>query len=216
VGEGAGPPWRGIDDLARRVGAYCWAEHRVFELTGRWASGAGDPEIRVFFSVASARHAAWSAQWRDRLPVRAGVDLAALVAAPGPGAAEAASLLEGQEDPLLQLAGLVTVLLPGLRLAYGAHLAQASPVSEGPVIAVLGQIGWAGDTEVAQGRALLEDRVAPAAGRAEAEAGARAVGSGGADGGGEAQGAEKVADWCRRIERSLEAASYKSPDAWAS
>jgi hypothetical protein len=214
VSEGPDPSWRGIDDLARRVGAYCWAEHRVFELTGRWASGAGDPEIRVFFSVASARHAAWSAQWRDRLPVRAGVDVAALVAAPGPGAAEAASLLEGQEDPVLQLAGLVTVLLPGLRSAYGAHLAQASPVSEGPVIAVLGQIGWAGDTEVAQGRALLEDRLGLAEGGAGAVAGA--VGSAGADGAGEAQGAEKVADWCHRIERSLEAPSDKSPDAWAS
>jgi hypothetical protein len=201
--DSPGPPWRGIDDLARRVGAYCWAEHRVFELTGRWASGAGDPEIRVFFSVVSARHAAWSLQWRDRLPVRAGVDLAALVAAPGPSAAEAASLLEGQDHPLLQLGGLVTVLLPGLLSAYGAHLAQASAVSEGPVIALLGQIGWAGGREAAQGRALLEDRLTPGSG---------ADGTG-ADG---ANGAENVAEWCRQLERSLEAPSDKSPDAWAS
>jgi hypothetical protein len=196
VGEGGpDPTWRGIDDLARRVGAYCWAEHRVFELTGRWASGAGDPEIRVYCSAVSARHAGWSAQWRDRLPVRAGVDVAALVAGPGPAAAEAAALLEDQDHPLLQLAGLVDVVLPRLQAAYGAHLAVASPVSEGPVIAVLRQIGWVGAAEVGQGRALLEDRLSRVDGAA---------------------GAEKVADWCRRIERSFALPTDKSPDAWAS
>jgi hypothetical protein len=197
-----GTTWMGIDDLARRVGAYCWAEHRVFELAGRWASGAGDPEIRVYFSAVSARHAAWSAQWRDRLPVRAGVDLAALVAGPGPAAAEATLLLEDQEHPLLQLGGLVDVVLPRLQSAYGTHLAVASPVSEGPVIAVLRQIDWAGAAEVAQGRALLEERLVP--------------GRPGIDGAAGAAGFEKVADWCRRVERSFALPTDKSPDVWPS
>lgn len=196
---GSGPSWWGIDELARWVGAACWAEHRVFEMTGRWASGAGDPELRVYFSAVSAHRAALMAQWRDRLPVRAGVDVGALVAAPDPAAADAAFLLEGQDEPLLQLGGLVTVVLPRLLSAYAARLTRATPVSEGPVIAVLRQVGWSGGRELAQGRALQEDRLDP--GRAGAAGPA---------------GAEKVAEFCGRLERALERLSDKSPDAWAS
>jgi hypothetical protein len=208
VGPGAGvepgPAWWGIEELARRVGAYCWAEHRLFELTGRWASGTGDPEIRLFFSVASAHHAALAGQWRDRLPVRAGVDVAALVAAPDVGAAEASSLLDDQAAPLFQLGGLVNVVLPRLRSAYAAHLARATPVSEGPVMAVLSLIEWSDGVELARGRDLLADRLAK--GRVEGDA---------PDAEAEVE-AENVAEFCRLLERRLESHSDKSPDAWAS
>ena len=133
------------------MGGYCWWEHRLFELTGRWASGTGDPEIRVLFGEVSARHASFSLQWRDRLP------------APGPGStsppsswpragpmSDALTLLDGQADDLLRLGGLMEVVLPRLHSAYRAHLAQASPVSEGPVIEVLRQIAAAGDREMAR------------------------------------------------------------------
>ena len=33
--------WRGIDELAELVGAYCWVENRIFELSGAWASEPG-------------------------------------------------------------------------------------------------------------------------------------------------------------------------------
>ena len=148
--------WRTIDELARRVGGYCWWEHRLFELTGRWASGTGEgPEIRVLFSQMSARHAAYSLQWRDRLPARAGVDVTALVVAPSRADVDALTLLERESDDLLRLGGLIEVVLPRLHSAYRAHLAQASPVSEGPVIEVLRQIAAAGDREMGQGQALL-------------------------------------------------------------
>jgi hypothetical protein len=204
AGVGSGVSWWGIEDLARRVGAYCWAEHRVFELTGRWASGTGDPEIRLFFSTASAHHAALAGHWRDRLPVRAGVDVAALVTAPYAAAAEAASLLEDQSAPLLQLGGLANVVLPHLRSAYAAHLARAAPVSEGPVMAVLRLIEWSGGIEMARGRALLADRLAE--GRAEGD-----------EPHAEAEvEVEKVAQFLRILERLLEPTSDKSPAAWAS
>jgi hypothetical protein len=175
--------------LARRVGACCWWEHKIFELTGRWAGGTGDPEIRVLFDEISARHATFSLLWRDRLPARAGVDVTALVVAPSRADADVATLLDGQSDDLFRLGGLMEVVLPRLHSAYREHLTQASPVSEGPVIEVLRQIAAAGDREMGQGQALL--RPTP-------------------------HRATDVAEFCRILERSFEAASDKSPAAWAS
>ncbi len=192
--------WRTIDQLARRVGGYCWWEHRLFELTGRWASGTGDdPEIRVLFSQMSARHGAVSLQWRDRLPARAGVDVTALVVAPSRADADALTLLEGQSDDLLRLGGLIEVVLPRLHSAYRAHLRQASAVSEGPVIEVLRDTAAAGDREIGQGQALLRpDQRSARSGRPTPHR------------------AGNVAEFCRTLERSFEAASDKSPAAWAS
>ena len=82
----AATTWRGIDELAEVVGGYCWAEKRVFEVAGGWATGAGDPglepAVRVWCAGVSRRHGLLAARWAERLPVRAGVDRAALVVPP--------------------------------------------------------------------------------------------------------------------------------------
>jgi hypothetical protein len=147
----------------------------------------------------SARHAAASLQWRDRLPARAGVDVTALVVAPSRADVDALTLLEGQSDDLLRLGGLIEVVLPRLHSAYRAHLRQASAVSEGPVIEVLRHIAPAGDREIGQGQALLRPDQRP-----------------GRSGRPTPHQAGNVAEFCRTLERSFEAASDKSPAAWAS
>jgi hypothetical protein len=146
--------FRTIGDLAELCGHYCWVERRVFELTGSrasrpetWASRAGDAEagepeagdaeVRVVLSEMSARHGLFAAQWRDRLPVRAGVDGEALVVPPPGPVEEALGLIASAPRLALVLDGLATQFLPWLREAYGRHLGQASPVSEAPVRAVL-------------------------------------------------------------------------------
>jgi hypothetical protein len=142
-----GATFRSIDELAELCGHYCWVERRLFELTGNRASrpeagdaAAGDAEVRVVLSEMSARHALLAAQWHDRLPVRAGVDAEALVIPPSDPVEEALDLIASAPRLALVLGGLATQFLPRLREAYGRHLAQASPVSEAPVRAVL---GWA-------------------------------------------------------------------------
>jgi hypothetical protein len=142
-----GATFRSIDELAELCGHYCWVERRLFELTGNRASrpeagdaGAGDAEVRVVLSEMSARHALLAAQWHDRLPVRAGVDAEAFVIPPSGRVEEALDLIASAPRLALVLSGLATQFLPRLREAYGRHLAQASPVSEAPVRAVL---GWA-------------------------------------------------------------------------
>jgi hypothetical protein len=166
VGEAPGviadASFRTIDELAERCGSYCWLEIRLFELTGRWASapairpGRSDPEIRLFLSEMSARHGFLAGQWHDRLPVRAGVDVNALVVPPPGPAREALDLFGADLDLVAVLGGLVEHILPRLLTTYGDHLVRASPVGEAPVRAVLESAGFRGGPEVLDGRALLQ------------------------------------------------------------
>ena len=154
--------FRTIGQLAVRCGHYCWLEHRLFGLTGSRASASavGAAEIRVFLSVKAARHAFLADPWRDRLPVRAGIDPETLIVAPPGGATEAMEILQAESDLLIVLSGLVGAVLPRLLDTYQRDLVQSSPVSEAPVRAVLEvAVGW-GTHELGEGRRLLE-RVGP-------------------------------------------------------
>ena len=140
----ADPPpvvWRTIDDLAHAVGHYCWIEHRVFEVAGAWAGlpaeGGADAEVRVWCAAVSRRHGALARAWAERLPVRAGVDPAALVVSPPGRLAEAFEDLEAVSDPLAGAAVLAGPVLSRLDELYARLLETTSPVTEAPVAEVL-------------------------------------------------------------------------------
>jgi hypothetical protein len=180
-------PFRTIDELALRCGHYCWLENRLFGLTGRWASDPGpgsetagravDPtvaEVRVLLSEMSSWHGFLAGQWRDRLPVRAGVDAGALVVAPPGGVAEALDLLETVPSFALRLGGLVDPVLTGLLAAYDDEAGRASPVSERPVLGLLELARGQGRTELATASARA-DRAAIRHPEADAAAGPGSV-----------------------------------------
>jgi hypothetical protein len=156
-------PWRGIDDLAALVGAFCWLEHRLFELTGHWATAPGDgyaseasaAECRVWCAASSRRHGALAGRWAERLPVRAGVDPAALVHAPEGPLAPALDGLAATEAPG-GLGLLVETVLPWVGEVYALHLSRTTPVSEAPVIEVLVEGRRAAAGELREGRSVLE------------------------------------------------------------
>ena len=154
--------WRDIDTLAALVGAYCWVERRLFALTGEWASGPGiaegqgpRAEARVWCAAASSRHGDRAGRWAERLPVRAGVDVAALVEAPSGPLGPAFDALAAEPDPDVGLAALVEAVLPGIDAVYAAHLAVASPVREGPVMEVLTGAHREVRAEIRGGRTLI-------------------------------------------------------------
>ena len=158
-------PWRGIDELAGLIGAYCWVEKRIFELSGAWASGPGDgpdgglePALRIWCAGVSRRHGLLAARWAERLPVRAGVDRAALVAAPAGPLAGALEAMATMPDARAGVATMVQTVLPRLRAVYGLHRRTASPVSEGSVLEVLTAAQQDLTAEISSGRALLEGR----------------------------------------------------------
>jgi len=152
--------WRGIDGLEELVGTYCWVEHRIFELTGRWATGPGgtdedEAELRVFWAAASRRHGALAGRWAERLPVRVGVDPAGLVTAPAGPLAEALETLAAEPEGMVRAEALVGAVLPLLRAVYETHLRTASPVSEGPVMEVLVEARRESAAEIRGGQAIL-------------------------------------------------------------
>jgi len=156
-------PFRTIEALAERCGHYCWTESRLFALTGAWSALRCDahPEVVVRLSEMSTEHALLATQWGDRLPVRAGVDAAALVVAPPGPLAEALALLATAPSALAGLAGLVAVVLPRVLASYREDLEHASPVSEAPVRAVLGAAIRASEGEISAGQGLLAGLVLP-------------------------------------------------------
>jgi len=163
MGEDGGA-FRTIAAMADRCGHFCWVENRLFELTGKWATGPDWPGVRLFFSSASRQHAQLAADWFDRLPVRAGIDRTVLVVAP-PGPLESTlERLEAEPELLFRLGGLVTVVLPQLLGAYDQLLAQVSPVREASVAAVLRRARLIGVAEQESGHLLLEQGLQAGAG----------------------------------------------------
>jgi hypothetical protein len=155
--------WRGIDELAGLVGVYCWVENRIFEVSGAWATEAGhdpdgglDPALRVWCAGVSRRHGLLAARWAERLPVRAGVDGAALVTAPAGPLAGALGAMAATPDARVGVETLVQSVFPRLRAIYGLHRRTASPVSEGSVLEVLAVAQQDLMAEISTGRALLQ------------------------------------------------------------
>ena len=155
--------WRTIDELAGLVGAYCWVEHRLFEVAGAWASeprvgetgtDAADGELRVWCAAAAQRHAALAGRWAERLPVRAGVDPAALVAPPV-GLAERSTSWRPRGSWRPASAPWSRPSSPGSAGPMGPTWPFASPVSEASVMEVLEDARREGRAEIRGGRALL-------------------------------------------------------------
>jgi hypothetical protein len=149
-------PFRTIDKLAQVCGQYCWVETRVFEIAGQWAGDDGDPAAQIFFSTVSHSHAGTAGAWRDRLPVRAGIDPDTLIAPP-PGPLAAAIIgLEGLGETQPRLQHLVHEVLPALVDAYGEELSIAALVREAPVVSVLTEARPQIEREMARGSVLLQ------------------------------------------------------------
>jgi hypothetical protein len=165
AGEAPRLKWRTIDALAELVGRYCWLENRIFEISGDWASapvtesGPDEelpPPLRVWCAGVSRRHGLLAGRWAERLPVRAGVDAAALVAPP-PGPLQGALMaLEAGADHHARVAVLAQAVLPCLQAVYAAHERTATPVNEGPVLEVLVAARRTAAAEIGGGRMLLE------------------------------------------------------------
>jgi hypothetical protein len=160
----AGVGFRTIAELAVRCGHYCWLENRLFALTGQWASGpaagagaarAADAEVRVLCSQMSAWHGFLAGQWHERLPVRAGVEVQALILPPPGGVTAALDLLGTMPGLPVRLGGLIEPILTALLAAYDDEAVRASPISEGPVIGLLELARCRGSGEIEVGREVV-------------------------------------------------------------
>ena len=126
-----------LSQAAELLGAYCFVERRLFELTGAWSVEVTRPGLAVQLDAVSQQHA-WHAElWADRLPVLAGIEPASLVAPAGPALGPVLDALAATDTAVERLAGLYRCVLPRLLVTYGRHLRRAVPATDAPVIRAL-------------------------------------------------------------------------------
>ncbi len=150
-----------IEESARAVGAWAWAESSFFEVVGTWVTSTDGPSAKLYFDACSQHHA-WRAQlWRSLLPpagapfypVAAEHDASrppGLDAPPASaGALSSASPLSGWSTATMtalaqvhkdaeRLGAYCRVVLPRTVTAYRSWQAKCGPASDRPVARVLG------------------------------------------------------------------------------
>ncbi|HXQ18673.1 MAG TPA: hypothetical protein VN781_03500 [Acidimicrobiales bacterium] len=126
-----------LGQAAALLGAYCFIERRLFELTGAWSVEVEPPRLQVHLDQVSQQHAWHAALWAERLPVLAGVEPASLIAPLGPSLGPVLDALASAPSAPERLAGLYRCVLPRLLSTYGRHLRRAVPATDAPVVRAL-------------------------------------------------------------------------------
>ena len=147
-----------IREAAARVGAYRWAEQRLFHLTGGWAGAPSvSDSVRVHLFEMSAQHA-WHAElWAQRLPVLAGMDPDRLTRPLGGSMGPVLTAVGlGEADERDWLTGLYRVALPRLLVTYREHLVRVASVAEAPVARALALVVRDEHEQLLAGEALLQ------------------------------------------------------------
>ena len=161
-----------LEELARRAGAYCWLEGRLFETLGGWVPTVPEPEVKLALAAHAREHAWHAGLWKERLPLTREMSPERLTA---PASAQveafAAALAEARsEDQTIEkLVGAYRVLLPRMIVAYSEHLRVTTEVTDGPVVRALRLVlrdemeGWARGEELIQSLLRNEGHVRRAA-----------------------------------------------------
>jgi len=134
-----------LDESARRAGAAGWEEQRLYEVVGGWVEPASAPRAKVYFDSVSQHHAWRASLWRERLPARlvarpapAAGPMAPLLRPSSEAAAAALDALAALEGDAARLGAYCRVVLPRAVVRYRQWQRACSPVSDRPVLRVLG------------------------------------------------------------------------------
>lgn len=144
-----------LEESARRLGHYAWAEMRTFEILGSWTRTIPEPSVAAAVGVHANQHA-WHAElWHQRFPELREWDRSEHVR---PASAE----LEGFFDAVAatettsdRLVAAYRVLLPHLVAAYGFHRNRSSEVADGPTLRSLGFVLADDTAQLADGALMI-------------------------------------------------------------
>lgn len=126
------PPLVPLAVAARRLGAWCWAERRCFEVLGGWVADTEDPRLAALFAAHSRHHAWRAAVWEDVLP-RAYVPPIEELTAPTADA-HLFDALAALQPAGKRLEGHYHVLYRALVSAYEVSPVLMNPVTDGPAL----------------------------------------------------------------------------------
>ncbi len=126
-----------VEESARRVGNYKWAEMRLFEALGGWVATVPELDVKMRLGTHCYKHA-WHAElWHKRLPELREMNPDRLTAPPNDAMVRLVDALTEPEAPELtieKLVGVYRVLIPRFVAAYTFHLHATSQITDAPTI----------------------------------------------------------------------------------
>src|SRR3954462_2248084 len=126
-----------VQETARRVGNYKWAEMRLFEVLGGWVATVPELDVKLVLGRHTYHHA-WHAElWHKRLPELREMNTDRLTVPPNDELVAFVDAMTEPEAPELtieKLVGVYRVLIPHKIAAYTYHLNNTSTITDAPTI----------------------------------------------------------------------------------
>ncbi|HEY8492213.1 MAG TPA: hypothetical protein VIO14_14615 [Dehalococcoidia bacterium] len=161
-------PGFSVDENARRIIHYRYAENVCFTTEGAWASTT--PQVKLKFAFGEhcyhdSIHSFWLGQRLPELRVTEDLDLSMpptlrvsyKAEPPNEQFVKFVEELQLQTDPLLRVVGLYRVLKTHLAVYYRHHLAVTDPVADGPTVRILEHILLEEERHIRWGQAIYEE-----------------------------------------------------------
>ncbi|HUI48032.1 MAG TPA: hypothetical protein VL119_05015, partial [Acidimicrobiia bacterium] len=126
-----------VEESARRVGNYKWAEMRLFEALGGWVATVPELDVKLVLGRHTYHHA-WHAElWHKRLPELREMNPDRLTVPPNEAFVtfmDAVREPEAADETIEKLVGVYRVLLPRFIAVYTFHLNATSRITDAPTI----------------------------------------------------------------------------------
>jgi hypothetical protein len=129
-----------VEDSARRVGNYKWAEMRLFEVLGGWVATVPELDVKMVLGRHAWFHAEHAKRWDERLPELREMNRERLNQPPN---AEFERFMDAVREPeaadltIEKLVGAYRVLIPRFVGVYTYHLNGTSRITDAPTIRAL-------------------------------------------------------------------------------
>ena len=126
-----------VEESARRVGNYKWAEMKLFEAFGGWVATVPELDVKMRLGTHCYKHA-WHAElWHKRLPELREMNPDRLTKPANEAMVRFVEALTEPEAPELtieKLVGVYRVFIPRFVAAYTFHLNATSEITDAPTI----------------------------------------------------------------------------------
>ena len=126
-----------VEETARRVGNYKWAEMRLFEVLGGWVATVPELDVKMVLGRHTYHHAWHSELWHKRLPELREMNPDRLTLPANDAFATFMDAVREPEAPELtieKLVGVYRVLIPRFIAAYTFHKNGTSRITDAPTI----------------------------------------------------------------------------------
>ena len=128
-----------VEESARRVGNYKWAEMKLFEALGGWVATVPELDVKMRLGTHCYKHA-WHAElWHKRLPELREMNPERLTAPANDAMVrfvEAMTEPEAPEQTIEKLVGVYRVFIPRFIAAYTYHLNGTSEITDAPTVLI--------------------------------------------------------------------------------